>query len=657
MEKKSLEKISSLEEMSNFIFTSKYARYNDKLKRRETWEEAVDRVRDMHLKKFDNLSTENKDKIKWAFDLVKDKRVVPSMRSMQYGGLAVEKKNARIYNCSVRHVDSIRAFSEIFWLGMCGCGIGIGLSKQFLNRLPDLVNSEDKNGIVITYGVDDTAESWSDSIEALLSCYFKNTAFSGRKIVFDYSRIRRKGSRLKIGGGKAPGYKPLKAAHQRVKHLLDSLIEDHGINRLRSIDVCDIICHCSDAIISGGCRRVALSFIFDKDDDLMMSAKTGEWMKENPQRARGNNSVLLLRDDIKVEDFNNIIEKTKQFGEPGFIFANDSRQLLNPCFEISFIPETKDEVCGVQFCNLSSINGAKADSLDAFKECCEAASIIGTLQASYTDFPYLSKAAKEITEEESLLGVSITGLLDNPDVLLNPENQRIGAKICVQTNKEWAGILSISPCARTTCVKPEGSSSIVLMSSSGIHCHHSKKYFRRIQCNKIDNVYNFFKLYNPDFCEESVWSVNKTDDVVTFPIEISDNAIVKKDLNAIKHLELIKLTQQNWVEFGTTDTNRKNIKHSVSCTVDIEKDEWNDVVNYLFKNKDYFTAVSLFPASGDKDYKQAPNEDVVTEKDKKIFERMQRDFVHVDYSKLIENHDETDLISEGACYGGQCEVK
>ena len=652
-----MEKIDTLKEMSNFVFTSKYARYNEKAKRRETWEEAVSRVETMHLKKYSNLPKEDKDLIKEAFNSVREKKVVPSMRSMQFGGTSVEAKNARIYNCSVRHIDSPRAFSEIFFLALCGCGIGIGLQKQFLDRLPNLVDASDKTGAIVTYVVEDTIEGWSDSIEALLNCYFKNTAYSGRKIVFDFSKIRKKGSKIKTGGGKAPGYKPLKNTLSNVKNMLDALIEDRGEKRLRSIDVCDILCYCADAVLSGGVRRSALSFIFDKNDDLMMNAKTGNWFTENPQRARGNNSVLLLRSDVKLDEFKSIINKTREFGEPGFVFANDSRQLLNPCFEINFIPETEDEVCGVQFCNLTSINGALTDTKDKFILHARYAALIGTLQAGYLDFPYLSRASRKITEQEALLGVSITGMMDNPDVLLDKDSQKEAALAAVETNEIWAKKLGVNPAARITCVKPEGTSSIILGAASGIHPHHSRRYFRRIQCNKLDNVYNFFKMYNPDLCEESVWSANKTDDVLTFPVEIPEGAMVKEDLTAIKHLGIIKNAQENWVNYGTSKHNKKNIKHSVSCTVLVDEDEWDKVVKYLFENRENFTAVSLLPKTGDKIYKQAPMEAVISKEDEKRFEKLSKEIEKVDYTKLEEAHDETKPQDEVACGGNGCEIK
>jgi len=1016
-----------MQEIADFTFTSKYARYNEKEKRRETWEETVSRLEKMHLKKFHWLPKEDLDEIKWAFTKAKEKLVAPSMRSLQFGGKAIEAHQARIFNCSVRHIDSIRAFAESFYLLLCGCGLGIGLSKRFLDRLPDLVDADDKTGTVVTYNICDTIEGWGDSIEALLMCYFKNTAYTGRKIVFDYSKIRKKGSPLKTGGGKAPGYKGLKQTHERIKDLLDRIIEEQNQARLKSIDAYDILMHSADAVLSGGIRRSATSVVFDINDADMMNAKTfytvdkirrfakdedtgqyhGQvvikkktydvviseweynqlkitnqigWFPIEPQRARSNNSVLLLRDQVTEAQFQDILAKTKQFGEPGFVFANDKNQLFNPCqpawatiltedgistigdlkegdriwsetgwttvlkkwstgvksvyryqtttgafvgtenhrvvshgskvevqfaesidrlsgpyitklriepqdvmdgivfgdgsvhgasndlvylcvgkddgdyhhseigklmrehrpgltdyawevittidaeelpytfnrsipdrfiygtpdkvagflrglytangsivsdritlkassfkvieqvqlmlnslgiasyyttnkptrvqfsngeylckesydlnitrdratfaaligfiqlykvekvdallkrdtkstkppkisyditsmskvseeevfditvdnashtywtgglnvsncFEIGFIPVTEDGVCGVQFCNLTTQNGSKIDSAAKFREATKAATLIGTLQAAYSEYPYLSKAAKTLTESEALLGVSITGMMDNPQILLDPTLQREMAEYSKQVNAEWAKKLFINPAARITCVKPEGTSSLVLGTASGIHPHHSRRYFRRIQCNRTDNVYRHFKKLNPHAIEESVWSATKTDDIVTFPLTILDKAMIKADLTALKHLELIKSTQQNWVIPGTTSANSRPIEHNVSCTVMVKEDEWQQVIDYLFQNRAFFAAVSLLPASGDKIYKQAPMEAVTTEEDEIKWKSLIEGWKHVDFKTLVEEDDETQLQQEVACAGGNCEVK
>lgn len=650
-----------LQEIANYIFVSKYARYLPKLQRRETWEEAVDRVQNMNLKKFkgDKLTPAQRAKVRWAFGFVRERKVLPSMRVMQYGGIAVEAHNERAFNCSVRHIDSIRAFAEVFFLLLCGCGVGLGLTKKHVNHIPALVGPNDRTGAVLTYVIDDTIEGWADSVEALLLCYTKNNPFSGRKIAFDYSKIRVKGSPLKVGGGKAPGYEPLKAAHFKIKKLLELCIEGRNQQQLRPIDAYDIMMHTSDAVLSGGVRRSATIVIFDKDDEDMLEAKTGNWFEKNPQRARSNNSVLLLRNDLSFEEFQTIMQRTLQQGEPGFLFADHEDTLTNPCAEILFIPVTKEGRTGVQFCNLSSINGSLVNNEQDYLEAAEAASIIGTLQASYTDFPYLSSAAKELTEEEALLGVSMTAIMETPTILLDPVMQHKAAKKAVETNKQWAEILGVNQAARVTCVKPEGSGSLAVGTmASGMHAAEDHWMFRRVQANKIDPVYLHLKEQNPHLCEESVWSANNTDDVITFPVRVPDSAMVKKDLNALEHLDMIKSTQQNWVLPGTTQANNKPVTHSVSCTVRVEDHEWEQVTNYLYMNRSFFAAVSLLPANGDKIYAQAPVESVRTEEEFQQFKELLKSMQHVDYTTLVETEDATELQQELACGGKDgCEIR
>lgn len=696
------------EELQKFIFTSKYARWLPELKRRETWDEAVDRVRDMHLRKFAlRLEQEDLDEISWAFEMVRQKRVLPSMRSMQFGGRAVEVCNARLYNCCVRHVDSIRSFAELGFLMLTGTGTGIGLSKKYLSRLPDLVDAKDKTGTVINYVVEDNIEGWSDSLEALLSCYFKNTAFSGRKIVFDFSKIRKKGVLLKTSGGKAPGYKPLKTTLGKIKQLLDSVIEDNGQNRLRSIDAYDILMLFADCVVSGGIRRTASIVIFEQDDQDMIDAKTTlsvtkyresfdeesntyhsrVWIKDKfydvsfncndsfekydhdqlltnktigwryiyPHRARSNNSVRLLRGELNFDLFTKIFERTKQFGEPGFFFCSSQDTLINPCAEVGFVPVTEDGVCGVQFCNLVTLSGSKIKHKNDFQECVRAQTIIGTLQATYTDFPYLSPVAKKLTEEEALLGNSITGFMANPDLLLNKKVLKEMALYAVEINSKWAQKLNINPAARICLVKPEGTASLVSGDAPGIHPYHASKFFRRVQMNTEDNVYKYFKDHNSHMTEVSVWNNHGTDDVITFPIEVPDNVITKEDLGAIEHLDYARLVQHNWV-LPSQVNNKKEVNHNVSITVIVKEDEWQDVIKYLYDNRGDFTAVSFIGYSGDKDYQQAPNEKIITKEDQEKFDFLLDYLVPVDYTKLKENSDGTYHVQETACGGGACLV-
>jgi ribonucleoside-diphosphate reductase alpha chain len=604
------------QEISDFVFHSKYARYNETYNRRETWDECVNRVTRMHLVKYKFLPQEDLDKVKWAFQLVKEKKVVPSMRSMQFGGKAVDVKNERLYNCSVRNVDSIRSFAEIFFMLLCGNGVGMNVTEQFINRLPLLVDASDKTGTVTTYSVQDNIEGWADSVEALLLCYFRNTAYTGRKIIFDYSKVRPEGAPVKTGGGKAPGYKGLKRSHKKIKELLDHIIEEEGQTRLKPINAYDIIMHMADATLSGGIRRSACSIVFNKQDQEMMTAKTFSevvkhtkfvfdddtkkwngkitlknkkryeveltdfeyndktnknnlldynricWIHVNPQRARSNNSVLLLRSEAKKEDIEEIVNNARIYGEPGVAFCNDLRQNFNPCFEINFLPITSDGVCGAQFCNLSSINGAKITSQKDFLQATEAATIIGTLQAGYTDFKYLSQAAKQLTEEEALLGVSLTGWMDSPDILLKPENQKESAQHAIKTNVKWAKKIGINPAARITCVKPEGC--LVPETKIKTSCGNlTLKEIFEINDYDFEQVLKYKDTFLP--VNEKIFIYNKNNDLElitqlyingnseTINIELEDgsNICCTKDHQF--------LTQRGWVKASDL-TNQDDIK-------------------------------------------------------------------------------------------------
>lgn len=692
--------------LQDFIFVSKYARWMPELKRRETWNEAVDRVCDMHLAKYDFLDEDNRKEIEWAFSLVKEKRVLPSMRSMQFGGRAQLAHEVRGYNCSCTHVTSIRSFAELAYMMLCGTGTGIGLSTRHLARLPKLVNQYDKTGSVLTYVIEDTIEGWADSLEALLMCYFKNNAYSGRRIIFDYSRIRRKGTILKTGGGRAPGYKPLKAAHGRIKKLLDRIIEEEKVEIVRPIHAYDILMHFADAVLSGGVRRTASSVIFDKDDEEMIGAKTFfkvdkyrealdeesntahlrvwvnkrfydvelnlgvardrfdydciknnktiSWLYIEPQRARSNNSVLLLRDSTSKAEFEEIVSHSKQFGEPGFVWASNKDALYNPCFEFSSIPISSTGEFGSQFCNLTTGNGNKITSIELFKEVIRAQTIIGTLQAGYVNFPYLTHASQDITAEESVLGLSITGLLSNKDVLLRAENLEDMAKYAIAINEKWAAKLGINKAARVTVIKPEGTGSLAIgVHEPGIHAAHSRYFFKRIQATKGDPVYEYFKTINGHMCEDSVWSANGTDEVISFPIAVEDDVMVKDDLTAIEHLEIIKTVQQHWVLPGGINTS-KDITNNVSCTVIVKDNEWADVIDYIYNNRHLFSAVSLLDYFGDKTYPQAPFEKVVGEDDWIRYNELLENYMPVDFRQLEEKTDDTSLVQESSCAGGVC---
>jgi len=958
----------SIKALQDYTYSSKYARYNQQEGRRETWNEAVDRVKEMHVRRYPQVAED----IEWAFDLVKQKRVLGSQRALQFGGEPIEKKNARIYNCTSSYCNRIRFFQECFWLLLCGCGTGFSVQKHHIAKLP-LFHKQprDKEKIFI---IPDTIEGWSDSLGILLATYLPHPEFrdwKGYNVIFDYSQIRPAGSFLSSGAGKAPGHSPLEKALDTVRVLLDECVE-RGQRRLRPIDAYDIVMHTSDAVLSGGVRRSATICIFSPEDEEMRTAKIGNWRETNPQRGRSNNSALLIRNKTTKEQFLELLDCVKEYGEPGFLWSDNREALFNPCLtkdaivvtnqglslvgqligkrfnalvdgeifpstkkgfwdngikrvmtlefssgrrlrltpnhrllttagwkkasDISFEDEivihnhrnftphidsdssdyaqgyclgnflsdgncsknsaqmkwwgvNKDEYrrdgislleqagwknghhnnhneskgprcaidskklydfavkkrcvvgdekklsplgatgswsylagliaayfdgdgtvnvnhkkgnsiriassspenlrnlqvilngfgimskiywerrpagprtlpdgsggvkvyeckadheliissqnilrfselipirnyekiekikqiiegykrtpnrthfidqvinkkveeeervydceiseihafdangvyshnCGEvglyaydddgnpgwEFCNLCEINGKKIKCKEDFALAARAAGIIGTLQAGYTDFDYLGPVTKSIVEREALLGVSITGMMDNPDVLFHSKTQKEMAKLILTINEWMAKKIGINPCARATCVKPAGTSSLVLGSASGIHPHHAKRYLRRVQANSLEPVFQYFKSFNPFAVEKCGWSANETDEVITFTIEVPAGAKTKNDLSAIEFLETVRETQKNWVTAGrrANRCTQNWLQHNVSNTIQVDLDEWDGVANYIYKNRKYFAGITLIPASGDLDYPQAPMVNVLT---------------------------------------------
>jgi intein/homing endonuclease len=963
-------------QLPEFTRIARYAQYNQEHKRRENWKEQVERVFKMHHVKYAKYM-EDEDFIRFfnfAKQMMIEKRVLGSQRALQFGGPAILNKNARIYNCSATYVDRPRVFQEIMYALLCGVGMGFSVQFHHIEKLPQISQIDDEEK---KYVIPDSIEGWSDSIGVLLSSYFKTCQtfpeYFGKKVVFDYSNIRPKGSNISHMGGKAPGPEGLRKSIEKIRKLLQDCV-DKGYSSLRPIDAYDILMHCSDAVLSGGIRRAATIAVFSIEDEDMINAKTGTWYIDNPQRARSNNSALLLRDDTPKEKFMNMIEKVKQFGEPGIIFTDDLETLYNPCvpddtwvltsegskqvkelinkpftaivngkeyesktgfvktgfknvykivtkegfevrttdnhkilnadnewielkdleigdkitihdhsskplvtleenhdfakgwimgslygdgtfyypknraylcfwgdnryemrdkaynyfkqlewlksqskggteekglnvgkiivensemfrysqtyikkgkiltdevekepinFQVGFLrgifdadgsvqgnqnkgasirltsnnmetlkrvqrmclrlgvygkiykerrpegdymlpdgkgkvklfhcnaihefiitrssiktyrdhigfndPEKKeklddilsnykrkpsgskyvaeiieitcDEECdvydctvdkvhafdangfyvhncvevalygydqdgksGLQVCNLSEINMGSITCEDDFYKSCEAAAIIGTLQAGYTDFPYLGKTTQNIVEREALIGVSMTGMMDCPDIAFNPEILKTGAERVREINQLVAKIIGINPAARTTCVKPAGSTSCILNTASGIHPRHAKRYFRRVQVNKLEEPLAYFRKYNPNAIEESVWSSGKTDDVVTFLCKGGENSLTKSDVSSIQLLEKVKLVQQYWVTSGR-DIDlcvNKNLNHNVSNTITVNPDEWEKTANFIYENREYFAGISLLSSSGDMTYQQAPFQEVFT---------------------------------------------
>ena len=595
----------SIKALQDYTYYAKYAIYNKEKKRRETWDEAVDRVKQMHLRKYPQVA----DQIEWAFEQSRKKIALGSQRALQYGGVPVEKKNARVFNCTASYCDRIAFFQEAFWLLLCGAGVGFSVQKHHIAKLPELYNEKFESSEIFV--IPDTIEGWADAAGVLLATRMYHPQFPQwykKDVVFDYSEIRKKGSRLSSGVGKAPGPEPLFKSLEIIKNLINKLVEKKQ-TRLRPIDAYDIVMHLSDSVLSGGVRRSSCITIFSVDDVEMTTAKTGNWNVENPQRARSNNSALLLRNFTTKEQFKTLMESVKEFGEPGFFWSDSTEQIPNPCCEIGMYPvDVTTGISGWQVCNLSEVNGKLVKSVKDFEIAVRAAAIIGTLQAGYTSFEYLGEVSERIMKREALLGISITGVMENPDILLNPEYQTAMAKIAIAVNEELAPKIGVNPAARLTCIKPSGTASCVLGTSSGIHPHHARKYFRRVQANALEAPMQYFETINPMAVEDSVWGANKTDKVLTFCCEVPKNARLKNDVSALEFLQIIKSTQQNWVSAGKVAERCTApwLNHNVSNTVRVNDDEWDSVTNYIYDNRNAFAGISLLPASGDLDYKQAP---------------------------------------------------
>jgi len=600
--------------MSDTKFYEGYSRWDDEKERYETWEEAVTRVMNMHREYYkEKMTPQLGQLIDEAESLYKLKYALGAQRALQFGGEQLRKHQMRMYNCTSTYADRPRFFSELFYVLLCGAGAGFSVQDHHVAKLPDIAERKKQaKGWV----VEDSIEGWADALGALMSSYFVGGGqfpeMEGRKVYFDLNNVRPKGAMIN-GGFKAPGPEPLRKSLDKIEHLIQSRVLK-GETRLRPIDVYDIAMHAADAVLAGGVRRSATICLFSPNDEEMINAKTGNWFIDNPQRGRSNNSAVIVRDEITREDFKKIMGSIKEFGEPGFYFVEDKDFTTNPCVEIGMYPQLEG-VTGWQGCNLTEINGGKCTSKEEFFKACRAGAIMGTLQAGYTSFKYLDETTKAIFEREALLGVSVTGWMNNPEVLLDADIQREGADIVRAVNKEVAELLGINAAARTTCVKPSGNASVLLQTSSGIHAEHSPRYLRHIQLNKESEVAQLIAESNPYMVEESVWSSNNTDYCVAFPIMSPEGSLYREDLYGKNLLEKVKLVQSNWVEAGTNPELCANpdLRHNVSNTVTVMPHMWSEVEDYVYDNRHSFAGISFLAGSGDKDFAQAPNTEVKTE--------------------------------------------
>jgi len=597
--------------ISDLKLYSDYLKYKDDRGRFETWNEAVDEVLDTHRIKYGNKVDEL---LKEVAPYYYNKDILASQRSLQFRGDLVIKNNAKLYNCCVTYAYSPDVFSKGFHVLLSGTGLGVSLKRKFVDQLPELYR---RDLGAKTYVVEDSIEGWAEAAKVLISSFVKHKSmyeeYFGYKIKFDYSNIRPKGAFI-TGGFRAPGHEGLKQSLERIEELVDGYINGDAKKKFKSIIVYDIFMHLSDAVLSGGVRRSAMDIIMDEDDWELINAKMGNWRQTHPWRARSNNSVGLIRGSFSKETFQKFVDMNEGDNDLGFVFMNHEDEMFNPCFEIgfNFYSQIKDRSEAVfQFCNLTEMNASACSdskgnfSEEKFYEMCRASAILGTLQAGFTEFPYLGKQTEEIVAGEALLGVSITGWMTRPE-LFNEEILKKGAQIVKLTNAEVAEFIGINPSARTTTVKPSGNASVILMTASGIHPEHSKRYFRIMQLNKDSETAKWLEVNKPEMLEDSVWSSTGTDYVVYSPCENPDGTLYKEDMQGVKHLELIKLVQNSWVSEGKREERCyvPTTQHNVSNTVIMDNRE--EIVDYIYEHEDDFTAVSFISMFGDKDYNQAP---------------------------------------------------
>jgi len=612
--------------LSDITVHMKYAKYNPELNRRETWSELVDRNIKMHKKKYPELI----DQIDEVYKYVYDKKILPSMRSLQFAGKPIEISPNRLYNCSYLPADHPDCFSEIMFLLLSGCGVGYSVQQHHIKDLPNITKPFNKRTRRFVIG--DSIEGWSDAVKVLVKSYLGNKRTS--KVLFDYTDIRPKGARLVTSGGKAPGPQPLKECLMKLEGILNA--KEDG-STLSSIEVHDIICHIADAVLAGGIRRAALISLFSAADDEMISCKSGDWWESNPQRGRANNSAVLMRHKITEDFFMNLWKRVELSGagEPGIYLNNDKDWGTNPCCEIALRP--------FQFCNLCEVNVSDIESQDDFNARVKAAAFIGTLQAGYTDFHYLREVWKETTERDALIGVSMTGIGSGAVLDFDMSD---AAKIVNKENARVAKLIGINKSARSTTVKPAGTTSLVLGTSSGIHAWHNDYYVRRMRVGKNEAIYTYLSVNHPELIEDEFFRPHDTA-VISVPQKAPEGSIMRTE-SPFDTLERVKRVATEWVKPGhRTGSN----SHNVSATISLREDEWDEAGKWMWENRNHYNGLSVLPYNGGT-YTQAPFEDI----DEAKFNEMSKVLSNVDLTKVVELDDNTDLSGELACAGGNCEV-
>lgn len=609
--------------LSDITVYSKYAKYNKKKKRRETWEEICYRNMGMQLNKYPMLYQEI---LNVYNDFVIPKKVLPSMRSLQFGGRPIELSPNRVFNCAYFPVNHYKSFSEAMFLLLGGSGVGYSVQKAHVAQLPEIKIPLKRRRFL----VEDSIVGWADSIKALMEAYFKGKSLPD----FDFSDIRPKGAELVTSGGKAPGPEPLKTCLFQLNRILERKKDGE---KLTTLEAHDMMCFIADAVLSGGIRRAALIALFDIDDSDMLTCKFGDWYVENPQRGRANNSAMVIRHKITAAAFMDLWEKIKASGsgEPGIYFSNNTEWGTNPCCEIALRNN--------QFCNLTEINASNIVDQADFEARAKAAAFLGTLQAGYTDFHYLRDIWKKNTEKDALIGVGMTGIASGAVLGLNLTS---AAEVVKEENARVAKIIGVNAAARTTCIKPSGTTSLVVGSSSGIHAWHSDYYIRNIRLGKNEALYKYLAENHPSLIQDEFFKPDQQA-VVGIPVKAPSGAIYRTE-SAIDLLERVKKFSNEWIKPG----HRKGDNtHNVSATISIKPEEWDEVGEWMWNNREVYNGLSVLPYS-DHTYIQAPFEACTEEEYEKRYANLEQ----VDLTKVIEDHDDTNLGDQAACAGGACEI-
>ena len=614
----------SNEILSDVTVFNKYAKYLPEEERRENWHELVTRNMNMHINMYKHIDG-MEEQIRAAYEYVYTKKVLPSMRSLQFGGRPIELAHNRIYNCAYVPVDDIAVFSEMMFLLLGGTGGGYSVQQHHVDALPTVQGTLEQSR---RFMVGDSIEGWADAIKVLVESHF----YGKSRVRFDVSDIRPKGAELITTGGKAPGPEPLKKCLEQLEERLDLA---RG-RKLSTLEAHDMICIIANAVLAGGIRRAALISLFDRDDEAMLTCKSGAWWEENEHRGRANNSAVLPRGEVTHEEFMSLMGKVEASGcgEPGVYWSSNKDWGTNPCCEIALRP--------YQFCNLCEINASDIVDQADLNHRAQAAALIGTLQAGYTDFHYLRECWRETTEMDALIGVGMTGIGSDA---VGSLDLRQAAAIVVITNEAVSTELGINAAARTTTVKPSGTSSLVVGSSSGVHAWHNDYYVRTMRAGWDEALCQYMLDNAPRLVE--VDQMNSNQAVLSFPQKAPEGSILRTEsMTAL--LERVRRFNIEWVRPGHVNGDNT---HNVSCTISVKPDAWEEVSKWMWENRNDYNGISVLPYNGGT-YVQAPFQDITEEEYNRLVPHL-NGIVISDIKEIVDN---TDLSGEVACGGGGCEV-